>query len=43
VDAAASFKRGATNKRVSNQRLREELGYQLKYPSFREGIEAKAL
>jgi nucleoside-diphosphate-sugar epimerase len=30
-------KRGATNKRVSNQKLRAELGYALKYPTFREG------
>lgn len=35
----ASHKRGVTNKRVSNQRLRTALGYKLKYPSFREGYE----
>jgi nucleoside-diphosphate-sugar epimerase len=32
-------KRGITNKRVSNGRLRVELLYNLKYPSFREGFE----
>ena len=35
--ADLSTKRGVTNKQVSNQRLRTELGYSLKYPTFREG------
>jgi hypothetical protein len=26
-----------TNKRISNQRLKQEFGYQFKYPTFREG------
>lgn len=30
-------RRGASNKRVSNRKLREELGYGFKYPTFREG------
>lgn len=30
-------KRGATNKRVSNRKLKAELGYQFKYPDFRSG------
>ena len=30
-------RRGATNKRVSNRRLKTELGYQFKFPTFREG------
>lgn len=30
-------RRGTTNKRVSNQRLRAELGYAFKYPTFRQG------
>jgi nucleoside-diphosphate-sugar epimerase len=30
-------KRGVTNKRVSNRRLKHELGYQFKYPTFRDG------
>lgn len=33
----AARKRGLTNKRVANRRLREELGCGLKYPTFREG------
>lgn len=32
-----SGKRAATNKRVSNRKLCSELGYTLKYPTFREG------
>jgi nucleoside-diphosphate-sugar epimerase len=31
-------RRGATNKRVSNAKLREELGYPLQFPTFREGF-----
>lgn len=34
-------KRGVTNKKVSNRRLRMELGYALKYPSFRQGYTAE--
>jgi nucleoside-diphosphate-sugar epimerase len=37
ADADANRKRGVTNKRVSNQRLKTMLGYQFKYPTFREG------
>ena len=36
-------KRGATNKRVSNRRLKMELGCQLKYPNFRKGYSAEIL
>ena len=32
-------KRGTTNKRVSNLRLKAELGCVLNYPTFREGFE----
>ena len=32
-------KRGVTNKRVSNQKLREQLGYDFQYPTFREGLQ----
>jgi nucleoside-diphosphate-sugar epimerase len=39
----APRKRGLTNKRVSNRKLREELGYQFKYPTFREGYSAEIL
>ena len=35
---AASFY--AENKRVSNARLRNELGVTLKFPSYREGLQA---
>jgi nucleoside-diphosphate-sugar epimerase len=31
-------KRGLTNKRVSNRKLKDDLGYRLEYPSFREGF-----
>lgn len=37
----SAFRRGATNKRISNRRLRLELGHTLKYPSFREGFAAE--
>jgi nucleoside-diphosphate-sugar epimerase len=42
-DVEAVRKRGVTNKRVSNHRLRMELGYQFKYPTFREGYAAEIL
>ena len=34
-------KRGLTNKRVSNRRLKMELGYPFKYPTFRQGYTAE--
>jgi nucleoside-diphosphate-sugar epimerase len=36
-------KRGLTQKRVSNRKLRMELGVQLKYPTFRQGYTAEIL
>lgn len=33
----AKKKRGITDKKVSNRRLKMELGYQFKYPTFRQG------
>ena len=30
----------ADSKRVSNKRIKEELGYQLRYPTYREGLRA---
>jgi nucleoside-diphosphate-sugar epimerase len=36
-------KRGVTNKKVSNRRLKMELGYQFKYPNFRLGYSAELL
>lgn len=37
ASAPSPAKRAATNKFVSNRRLRQELGYQFTYPTFREG------
>jgi nucleoside-diphosphate-sugar epimerase len=34
-------KRGLTNKKVSNRKLKMELGVQLKYPTFRQGYTAE--
>lgn len=34
-------KRGVTNKRVSNRKLRQELAYQFKFPTFRQGFAAE--
>jgi nucleoside-diphosphate-sugar epimerase len=36
-------RRGATNKRVSNRKLKMELGYQFKHPNFRKGYSAELL
>lgn len=41
ADAAAARKRGVTNKRISNRKLKMELGYQFKYPTFRQGYSAE--
>jgi len=40
-DPDANRKRGMTNKRVSNRKLKMELGYQFKYPTFRQGYTAE--
>lgn len=34
-------KRGSTNKRVMNRKLKMEIGYQFKYPTFRQGYTAE--
>jgi nucleoside-diphosphate-sugar epimerase len=34
-------KRGVTNKKVQNRKLKMELGYQFKYPNFRKGYTAE--
>ncbi len=39
----ASRRRGVTNKRVSNLKLKMELGHRFKYPTFREGYGAELL
>jgi nucleoside-diphosphate-sugar epimerase len=36
-------RRGTTNKRVSNRKLKIELGYQFQYPTFRQGYSAELL
>ncbi len=41
VEAAGARRRGLTSKRISNQRLRVELGCRLRYPTFREGFAAE--
>jgi len=40
-DTAGTSKRGATNKRVSNRKLRKETGYAFRFPTFREGFNAE--
>jgi nucleoside-diphosphate-sugar epimerase len=40
---SAGQNRGRTNKKVSNRRLKMELGYQFKYPNFRLGYTAEIL
>jgi nucleoside-diphosphate-sugar epimerase len=37
----ASRKRGLTNKKVSNRRMKMELGVRLKYPNYRQGYTAE--
>jgi len=41
VEAAAARRRGVTDKKVSNRRLKLELGYQFQYPNFRQGYTAE--
>ncbi len=40
-EESSERKRGLTNKKVSNRKLRMELGCQLKYPTFRQGYTAE--
>jgi nucleoside-diphosphate-sugar epimerase len=42
-ESDAVRKRGVTSKKVSNRRLKMELGYQFKYPTFRQGYTAEIL
>jgi hypothetical protein len=37
----AQRKRGLTQKKVSNRKMKMELGVQLKYPNFRQGYTAE--
>lgn len=39
--AAPAAKRGATNKKVLNRKIRMELGYPFRYPTFRQGYTAE--
>lgn len=41
AEAAGWRKRGVTNKRVSNEKLRKELQYEFRYPDFRAGYAAE--
>jgi nucleoside-diphosphate-sugar epimerase len=43
VNPDAVRRRGTTNKRVSNRKLKMELGQQFKYPTFRQGYSAELL
>jgi len=38
TERATNRNRGITNKRVSNRKLKQELGYEFKYPTFRDGF-----
>lgn len=38
---AATRQRTSTNKRISNRKLKMELGYAFKYPTFRQGLTAE--
>ena len=40
LDPHLQRRRAATDKRISNRRLRKELGYALRFPTFREGYRA---
>lgn len=40
-DEAAARKRPLTHKKVSNRKVKMELGYQFKYPTFRQGYTAE--
>jgi nucleoside-diphosphate-sugar epimerase len=42
-NTAENRRRAATNKRVSNRKLKMELGHQFKYPNFRIGYSAELL
>lgn len=41
ADEATARRRGLTNKKVSNRRLKWQLGYRFKYPDFRTGYAAE--
>jgi nucleoside-diphosphate-sugar epimerase len=37
-NSGMGMRRGVTNKRLSNRKLKTELGYSFQYPTFREGL-----
>jgi nucleoside-diphosphate-sugar epimerase len=39
-DLTVARRRGLTSKRISNRKLKEELGYRFRHPTFREGFAA---
>ena len=41
ADEATARKRGGTNKKISNRKIKMELGYAFKYPNFRAGYSAE--
>jgi nucleoside-diphosphate-sugar epimerase len=41
ADEALARKRGVTNKKISNRKIKMELGYAFKYPNFRAGYSAE--
>jgi len=42
-NSSENRKRGVTNKRASNRKLKMELGYEFKYPNFQKGYRAEIL
>jgi nucleoside-diphosphate-sugar epimerase len=42
-DAATPRKRGLTNKRISNAKLKADLGFEFKYPDYRAGYSSEML
>ena len=43
LDTVSERKRGVTDKKVSNHKLKQELGYRFKFANFREGYAAEML
>jgi hypothetical protein len=41
AESGAAAKRGVTNKKVLNRKLKMELGYCFRYPTFRQGYTAE--
>ena len=41
TETAAAAKRGVTNKKILNRKLKMELGYSFRYPTFRQGYTAE--